>query len=348
VIDFRYHLVSIVAVFLALTVGLVIGATALKPKTEQFFDTRSKQEQQQISTQRTQIRELLNQFSSDQGFAKAAAPRLLDNLLTGQRAVLVTAPGADGSTVTGVTAALQQAGAVVTGQAELQPSFFDTSASTQSSLTTLAQQVAPPDVTLGVQTGQPNANAQIFGQQEAAQVLAPALVTKAGADLPAQQTKKIVDGFAAKGFMQMSYARGSTALSQATLAVVIIPANPPTAGGADPANLALLAVAQQLKASSLGVVVAGPLAGSGTGSAIDELIHGGTGIELSSVDYANYEVGQIEVAWALSLVLTGHKPAPFGVLSNTVPSPAPTPAPTSTPTSTRTPARSSAKNQSRG
>ena len=347
-IDFRYHLVSIVAVFLALAVGVVIGALALKPKTEQFFDARSKQEQQQISTQKSQIRDLQNQLTSDQGWAKAAAPRLLDNLLTGQRVVLVTAPGADGSTITGVTAALRQAGAVVTGQAELQPSFFDTSASTQSSLATLAQQVAPPDVTLGVQTGQPNANAQIFGQQEAAQVLAPALVTKIGADLPAQQTKKIVDGFAAQGFMQMSYASGSIALSQATLAVVIIPATQPTAGGADPANLALLAVAQQLKASSLGVVMAGSLPGSGTGSAIDELIHGGTGIELSSVDDANYEVGQIEVGQALGLVLAGHKPTAFGVLSNTVPSPAPTPAPTSTPASTRTPARSSARNKSRG
>ena len=29
-IDFRYHLVSIVAVFLALAIGIVVGATALK------------------------------------------------------------------------------------------------------------------------------------------------------------------------------------------------------------------------------------------------------------------------------------------------------------------------------
>ena len=343
-IDFRYHLVSIIAVFLALTVGLVIGATALRPKTEEALDRASKREQQQISAQNAQIQDLKNQLSSDQAAAKADAPRLLDNLLTGQRVVLVTAPGSDGPTITGVTAAVQQAGAVVTGQAELQPSFFGTSASTQSSLATLAQQVAPPDVTLGVQSGQPTANAQIFGQEEAAQVIAPALVTKASADLPAQQTRKIVDGFAAQGFMQMSYAKGSTALSQATLAVVIIPATQPSGGGADPANLALLAVAQQLQASSLGVVMAGSLPGSGTGSAIDELINGGTGIQLSSVDDANSEVGQILVSQALSLVLTGHKPAAFGVLAGTVPSPAPTPAPTSTPT----PSRSSAKNKSGG
>jgi hypothetical protein len=343
VIDFRYHLVSIVAVFLALTVGLVIGATALKPKVEDTLNRASIREQHQISVQQAQIQDLENRLSSDQAMAKAAAPRLLDGLLAGQRAVLVTAPGADSSTIAGVTAALQQAGAVVTGQAELQSSFFDTSTSTESSLTALAQRVAPPSVALGVQTGQPTANAKIFGQQEAAQVLAPALVTKIGADLPAQQTRKIVDGFVAQGFMTMAYEHG-TALSQATLAVVIIPAMQPSDGGADPANLALLAVAQQLQESSLGVVMAGSLPGSGTGSAIDELINGGTGIQLSSVDDADSEFGQIHVAQALSLWLTTHKPTAFGVLAGTVPNPAPTPAPTSTPT----PARSSAKNKSGG
>ena len=339
-IDFRYHLVSIVAVFLALAVGLIIGATALKPKTEQFFDTRSKQEEQRISAQGAQIRSLGSQLSSDEAAAKASAPRLLDGLLTGQRAVLVTAPGADASTITGVTAALRQAGAVVTGQAELQPSFLDTSTSTESSLTTLAQEVDPPSVTLGTQTAQPTANAQIFGQQEAAQVLAAALVTKNGADLPAQQTRKIVDEFRAQGFMNMTYEPGSAALSQATLAVVIIPATQPSGDGASPANLALLAVAQQLEASSLGVVMAGSLPGSGTGSAIDELINGGTRIQLSSVDDADSEFGQIQVAQALSLWLTTHKPTAFGVLAGAVPSPVPTPAPTS--------GRTSVKNKSGG
>ena len=34
-IDFRYHLVSIIAVFLALAVGLVVGSTALSGKAEE-------------------------------------------------------------------------------------------------------------------------------------------------------------------------------------------------------------------------------------------------------------------------------------------------------------------------
>ncbi len=335
-IDFRYHLVSIVAVFLALAVGLVVGATALKPTTLQGLDNLSRREQNRISAQLKEIQGLQGQIGGDRAFAQAAAPLVLGNLLAGQQVVLVTAPGSDGSTINGVTTALQQAGAKVTGQAEMQPAFFDTSASTENNLDALAQHVAPAGVTPGIGPGQADVSTQIAGQQEAAQVLAPALVTKAG-DLPAQQTKPILAGFAAQRFMQMNVAGGSAVPSQATLAVVIIPAAPPASGASDPANLALISLAAQLEVSSRGVVLAGSLPGSGSGSAIDELIHGSTGIQLPSVDNADTEVGQIEVAQALHLALTGHKPAPYGVLSSAAPSPAPTPTPTPTPT--RSPAR---------
>jgi hypothetical protein len=336
VIDFRYHLVSIVAVFLALAVGLVVGATALKPKALQVLDNQSRGEQHRINAQQTQIQGLQGQVNNDQAAAKAAAPLVLGNLLAGQQVVLVTAPGSDGATISGVTTALQQAGAKVTGQAELQPAFFDTAASTESNLEALAQHVAPAGVTPGIQSGQPDVSTQIAGQQAAAQVLAPALVTKAG-DLPAQQTKLILDGFAAQRFLQMNVAGGSAVPSQATLAVMIIPAAPPASGASDPANLALISLAAQLAVSSRGVVLAGSLPGSGSGSAIDELIHGSTGVQLPSVDDADTEVGQIEVVQALHLALTGHKPAPYGVLSGAAPSPAPTPTPTPTPT--RSPVR---------
>ena len=321
-IDFRYHLVSIVAVFLALAIGIVIGASALKPDVVKFFDNASTREQRTISTQQANIRNLENQLASNQAFAQAAAPRLLSGLRAGQQVALVTAPGADATTVNGVTAALKLAGAEITTQAALQPSFFDTSAGTQISLKALAQQTAPPGLLLQT-TG---VNPLIAGQQEAAQVLAAALVTKEGADLPADQVNNILTRFAQQGFLQLNPAGGSAATHQATLAVVIIPGSPPAAD-ANPANLALISVAEQLSLSSSShVVLAGSLAGSGPGSAIDELSSGSAGAQLSSVDNADKEVGQILVAQALSYLLTGHKPAAYG--TGAVPSPAPTPSPT--------------------
>jgi hypothetical protein len=330
VIDFRYHLVSIVAVFLALAVGIVIGASALQPEVLKVFDRASKVDSQKISSQRSEISELQNQSSADQMFAKAAAPRLLGNLLAGQQVVIVTAPGADGSAISGVTAALALAGAKVTGQAQLQPAFFDTSATTENSLDALAQKVAPATSSPG-QTATPGLSSQIAGQQEAAAVIAPALVSADGSDLPASEANSILSGFAQQGYLQFSTPTGSSALSQATLAVVVIPATPPPSGEADPVNQALLAVAEQLKLQSRGVVLAGSYPGSGAGSAIDELINGNTGIRVSSVDDANTEIGQIQVAQALSYLLAGHKPAAYGVYAGVVPSPAPTPSATPSP-----------------
>jgi Copper transport outer membrane protein, MctB len=343
VIDFRYHLVSIVAVFLALAIGIVVGATALKPKTEEVLDNESRIAQHRINTQRTLILSLQNEVASDDALAQAAAPRLLTGLLEGQRIVLITAPGSDAQTINGITADLKLAGAKVAGQVQLQNSFFDTSATTQNNLDVLASKVAPSNVTPGYPSGQAYVNAAIAGQQEAAQVLAPALVAKSGTDLPASQTSQILSGFAQQGFVQFSPSSGSVAPPQATLAVVVIPGSPPSSADASLQNLALLSLAQQLALNSRGVVVAGSLNGSGAGSAIDELVNGSTGIQLqvSSVDDADHPSGQVIVAQALSYLLNNQKPKPYGVSRRLVPDPAPTPSATSsvTPTPSTSPVR---------
>ena len=343
-IDFRYHLVSIVAVFLALAIGLVLGATQLQPLTQSTLDSQSNAEQHQISSLRAQNRSLQDQVGSAQQFAQAAAPRLLPGLLAGQRVVLVTAPGADGTTVSGIVTALGQAGAKVTGQVGLQGAFFDTGSTTESSLSGLAHQLGP---VAGVVPGssapaQLASNTKISGQLQAAQVLAAALVTAAttpsstvvpgnsgSTDLPASQVTAILNGFANPGYVHVSPAAGTTAIEQATLAVVVIPASPPQSGASDPANLALISVAYQLSKASRGVVLAGPLAGSGPGSAIDELNSGSTGVQqqVSSVDNADREQGQITVAQALAALVAEQKPGAYGVSPGVVPSPAPTASP---------------------
>jgi hypothetical protein len=322
VIDFRYHLVSIVAVFLALAIGIVVGATALKPSTLKFLDKTSQQERQQISSLLVNNGNLRQQLSNDQAFAQANSGLLLGHLLAGRRAVVVTAPGADGQVASGVTSALQAAGAQVTGQVALQQAFFVTGQSTQSNLDYLTQELDPPDVSLSQGTQQ-GANPQIAGQQEAAQLIAAALVAQDGPGLPAAQSKAILDGFAQHGYLQVRPASGAT-LPLAALAVVVIPASPPAGGDSDPANLALLSLAQQLDTTGKAAVLAGSPPGSGAGSAIDELVSAGDGIQLSSVDNANTESGQIIVVQALSLLLAGNKPASYGIAPGVVPSPAPT------------------------
>ena len=84
--------------------------------------------------------------------------------------VLVTAPGFPGGVVTGVTSALAQAGATVSGQVQLQSQFF--AAGTQSNLDTLNRQLTPAGVTLRAGTE----------QAQAGELIASAILTKDGPD----------------------------------------------------------------------------------------------------------------------------------------------------------------------
>jgi hypothetical protein len=346
-IDFRYHLVSIVAVFLALAIGIVLGATQLQPLTQRELDNQSSSEEHQIDSLHSQNRDLQSQLRSSQAFATANAPYVLAGQLTGQRVVLVTAPGADGSVATGVTTALTQAGAKVTGQVALQQSFFDTTSGTETTLASLARRLTPADFIPPDPPAQLASDGKIAAQLTAAQVMATALVTQAVAGAAGQsavdssglttaQADQILSGFASQGFLQLSPASGPTSL--ATLAVVVIPSSPPQTGDTDPANLALISVADLLRMASRAVVVAGSLAGSGPGSAIDELINGNTGAQLASVDDADYEQGQVMVAQVLAGLLAGQKPAAYGVGPQTVPTPVPAPSATATPAPSKTPA----------
>ena len=328
VIDFRYHLVSIVAVFLALAIGIVVGATALKPKTEDFFDRASRLEEQQIKSQQAKNRGLQSQVGSDQAFAKSAAPLLLGNLLTDQRVVLVTAPGADGGTINGVTAALKLAGAKVIGQAQLQPAFFDTSASTQNSLDMLAQKVAPPTVILGSQPTQPPPTPRSPASRTPPRCSPPPWSPRAVPTCPAPRPAPYSDGFAAQGYLQLNPATLVPAAGDPRRGGH--PVDPP-AGDSDPANLALLSLAEELALNSRGVVVGGPEPGSGSGSAIDEMVSGGTGIQLSSVDNANPGPARSSSPRPSRVARPAEAAKAYGIDTGAVPTPAPTrPRPTLT------------------
>jgi hypothetical protein len=328
VIDFRYHLVSIIAVFLALAIGLVVGANVLQPVPETLLNKAAQTVTRQNQNLTQQNRSLQRQVSADQNFAQAASGRLLGHLMTGQSVVLVTAPDADSKVISGVTAAVKRADGKVTGQVSVEPQFFDGSGSTETKLSQLAQSLAPAaGVTLPAQVS----GDDIAGQEQAARVIAAAIVTKDGPALGTAQVAQVLGGFGQSSYLQVSNLAdpNATTLAPATMAIVVPPSAPPSSTDPNPVNRVLLTVAEQLAEASHGTVLAGSLSGSGAGSAIDEVPGGG---KFSTVDNANTPVGQISAVQALWERLNGRSPASYGVGPGAVPSPAPTPSvrPTST------------------
>lgn len=328
-IDFRYHLVSIVAVFLALAIGLVIGAEAVSPKVASGLYSASLSEKRVLDQLSAQNDLLRRQISADNSFGQASASYLLGHLLDGQKVVLVTAPGADSATITGVMSALRLSGATLTGEVSLTTQFLDTGVSTEQTLSSTARRLAPAGVTLPGGTAAGPAS----GQQAAAQVLAAAIATKADqTTMTPAQSQDILNGFGDLGFLQITGPNGGTTLAgQATLAVVVIPGSPPgNVNNSD--NLALVSLTQDLEQASQGALLAGSITGSGAGSAIQAVTSGTAGVAVTTVDNADTEIGQIVVVQALSELLARHaKPASYGVGPDIMPSPAPSSTPSPSP-----------------
>ena len=316
-IDFRYHIVSIVAVFLALGLGLLVGATALQPTALGGLISLSQREHQQIGAALATNRQLNRQLDSNDQWAQANAPQLLHGLLAGERVVVVEAPGASSQVVSGVSDALAEAGATVSGQVQIQDKFFDVSRATQQQLTQLAQRFTPVAVSL---QGSPVA--------QASQAIAGAILTRDGAGQPVagqrdSASAALLSGFGAEGFLAVN----GQPDARATLAIVIIPDTPQSTSISNPQSQRLVRLAQQLNLAGQGTVVAGSVDGSGPGSVIDVMRNGGRAGHLSSVDNANHTIGQIVVAQALAEQLRGVSGS-YGATSSAAsaaPSPAPTP-----------------------
>ncbi|GAB3856787.1 copper transporter [Dactylosporangium cerinum] len=144
-INFRYHVVSLAAVFLALAIGLVVGTAAANgPLAENLNDQVNK-----ITDEKEQLRDDLDQsraeLKKNSDFATEVAPMLLNGKLVGHTALLVKIEGNDKDVDTaadGITTMLQTAGAKLTGTVTIKEKF--SAGVSDSTLLDLADSTAPP------------------------------------------------------------------------------------------------------------------------------------------------------------------------------------------------------------
>ena len=360
-IDFRYHLVSIVAVFLALAIGIVLGSTELQGVTLSGLQGANNSLHSQLNAASDERDAYQAQDNAAQSFLQNSEPLLLGNghLLEKDKIVLITEPGAPSSVISGVKAAASEAGATITGQVALQPSFNDLSAATASTLSTANETIAgSAGVILPTAADQ-----QVAGQQQAAQLIAGSLLrdsaqpgtAETGAEQPTQSptqsvqpthsgqptsaatagssaaTSSLLSSYVKAGFITLT---GSLA-SRANIAVVVTPGTVPANGGSDPTNEVLVAIAQVFAQASQATVVAGAAAPSGQpGSAIAVVRASSIAGVVSTVDDADSVQGQVTVMQAIAVQLAGGKPSSYGIsgASSMSPNPAPTPMPTATST----------------
>jgi hypothetical protein len=118
-INFRFHVVSLTAVLLALGIGLVLGTTFLDDATVDRLERQLVELEENLDREGDRNAELQRRLQAFEEEASGLDEQLGERLLSGQLdgdAVLVVAPrGLDGDVVDRVTTALDQADADVAG-----------------------------------------------------------------------------------------------------------------------------------------------------------------------------------------------------------------------------------------
>ena len=297
-IDFRYHLVSIIAVFFALAVGIVLGAGPLGERVDADLPDQLNSMREQNSQLQEQIRGLESIQEYRDGFIEVVTPETISGRLDNRDVVVMAMPNADGDMVAGVAETLREGGAEVTASVRVDSSWRD--AESEAALDALAAGLVSNGITIPEDGDGYDRGAALLAQ---AFLISPQDVTleeglPTGIDeltlgINRQINEEIAIGLSEAGFIGVD----GDAERKAELAVVV--AGPLVAEDSATPVEPLVTVVSALDDAGFGAVVAGPpLSSEG------ELIPTIRGDEelteqISTIDSADLLVGRVAVVFAV-------------------------------------------------
>jgi hypothetical protein len=314
VIDFRYHLVSLIAVFLAVALGIVIGTTQLNGPVLTNLQGQVTALQGDKRALEDETRLLQTQLNGVGSFDEAVGPTLVANTLS-RRSVVLVVTSADVGTqvIEGLTALLGSAGATVTGTVRLTDSYAD--ASTATTLESyLSGPGLPRTVTLPA-TGDVGA--------KLAAVLAQVLMVPGTGSPDAGIAPSTTDtSTVLAGLEQLNVlSKDSSSVSPAEFAVVLGAGTVAAGNTAGSRATALVQLATALDDEGSGTVVAGDLASAAGGGLVGAVrSDSAASSTVSTVDNVTAAAGRISTVLALAAEHRGTS-GEYGVGSNTQPVP---------------------------
>lgn len=299
-IDFRYHIVSIVAVFLALALGLFLGSTTLQGTVTRNLDRQANRVTGEYNNEVAINGRLGKQLKAEQSLTNDVEPYAVADRLTGEAVAVVSAPGVDGNLQKAVVNTLQLAGATVTADISLQPSYIDPTQDAE--IGQLATELVLPNHVL------PSGN----GATEISSILADVLVTRTGHH-PVGRTKvdAVLNALSVGKFISVT---GDPPTRPADMAVLLV-ADPTSSSSTtlvQAQNTELMTLAKDLRGASNAAVVAGPDPVSGeTGSALaaaradPALTKNTSTVDFDVVKPTDLAAGRIAIVLALSVAESG-------------------------------------------
>ncbi|MFI6426663.1 copper transporter [Promicromonospora sp. NPDC050880] len=125
-IDFRYHLVSLISVFLALAVGIILGAGPLQGAIGETLTEQVDALRAERTDLRTELDSTQTALDGDERFIEAVGTQIVPGSLEGDRVAVVQLADVSEDTQEGVLAQLETAGASVVSTTVLTDAWTDT------------------------------------------------------------------------------------------------------------------------------------------------------------------------------------------------------------------------------
>jgi hypothetical protein len=141
-IDFRYHLVSIVSIFLALAVGIVLGAGPLQGEIGDTLSNEVAGLREDKVRLNAQLEEANTATEAGNSYIGETNPEVLAGALQDRRVALVVLPGSDAALTEATSATLRSAGAAVASTTSVSESWVTTQEATAAARDTAVQEAA--------------------------------------------------------------------------------------------------------------------------------------------------------------------------------------------------------------
>ena len=126
-IDFRYHLVSLISVFLALAVGVVLGAGPLQNSLGTALNDQVTALRENRNATQAKLEQTETAVNERDSYITQAATSLLPGTLASKNVAMVLLPDAKAEDADAIAAQLKNAGATVTGRVSLTSTWVDLS-----------------------------------------------------------------------------------------------------------------------------------------------------------------------------------------------------------------------------
>ncbi|MEU1689267.1 MULTISPECIES: copper transporter [unclassified Micromonospora] len=302
-INFRYHVVSLTAVFLALAIGLVVGTAALNGPVADSLKERVNGLSKDNSLMRQSVNSLQKELDMEEDFAAEMAQVILPGKLNGRRVLVLSLPSGRDHTE-GVVKMLQLAGANVTARIDVQDKFINPDSN--NNLLELAVTAARPN---SVPTSGLPGNGH--GVETSSALLASVLLDRPqGSPAVTDADRRAV----VQQYTNSGYLTPQDKIGGAAEAVVLVSGQPYVDKYSAEKDESVVKIAEQFDRT--GAIVVGGM-GSAGGNVVS-VVRGDPVLSqtISTVDNANTVQGQLVTSLALVQQLTEKKAGQYGVGDN--------------------------------